>query len=179
MPVIASLPPSSHVVKEMQAPRKGDKRRLRSMPPTFSTDKHPPGNHRERPSPFRPSERIRKVETHAMELVPKVWSPSSDTLFLRLAELAANTLETRKGIDMPIPSITRLLSLQSAASDNDKGAPFVKRLQLTDGPEPSPIRSLPNSKLPLTLASLGQATSFIGRNKGKSGPASSSRWTKC
>ena len=124
--------------KKMEATRTGDNRRRRSMPPTTSTDKHPPDNHRERLSHLRGSERTRTVEGRATEMVVKVCSPSSGTLSLRLAELAANTLETRKGIDMPIPSISRLLSLQSSTSDNDKGAPFVKRPRLTDGPEPPP-----------------------------------------
>ncbi|KAL8881274.1 MAG: hypothetical protein Q9198_001495 [Flavoplaca austrocitrina] len=41
------------------------------MPPTSSTDKHPPDNESERPSPLRRSQRIRKVEERSTDVVSK------------------------------------------------------------------------------------------------------------
>ncbi|KAL8838695.1 MAG: hypothetical protein Q9176_004935 [Flavoplaca citrina] len=55
----------------MRATRKSDRRRLRSTPPTSSTDNHPPGNDSERESPIRRSQRIRKVQERATDLVSK------------------------------------------------------------------------------------------------------------
>ncbi|KAL8885689.1 MAG: hypothetical protein Q9192_006604 [Flavoplaca navasiana] len=80
------------------------------MPPTFSTDKHPPDNDSERPSPRR-SQRIRKVEECATDLVSK-YRPT------------------------PVPSKLRKRQREKSEPCTEVTPP-QKRPRPTDGPKPS------------------------------------------